>query len=253
MNLKKKAKEALVVFATLILTCSTAWATDKCPSAQSVRNGIKNVFNRDFDVKNVVPSVVPGICEAHVMVEGSYNILYIDSSGKYFFAGNLIEISSNKNLTQEALQSLNKLTASDVNKLRNLVAFTIGKKGPEFFFVTDPQCPYCKKGLPAIKKLANEGKLRAHVLLFPLSFHREAKEQCISIICDKKGVEGLESQYKSANQCESGKKKIEETVAFLKAKGIQGTPSYIFTNGEMHVGLIATEEELMEILLKSTK
>ncbi len=221
-------------------------ASGKCPSTQAVHDGIQKVFKRDFEVKKVIPSKVPGLCEAHVLVRGRYNILYVDSSGKYFIAGNLIDIETGKNITQETIQSLNKLTSEDIKKLKKLVAFTLGKKGPEFFYVTDPQCPFCKKGLPIVKKLADEGKVRAHILLFPLSFHKGAKEESISIICDNKGIEGLESRYKSDNQCEEGKKKIEETVSLLQAKGIRGTPSYIFMNGKVHVGLISSEEELLK-------
>ncbi|SFM66096.1 DsbC family protein [Thermodesulforhabdus norvegica] len=246
MNLKRAF--AFGTFAVMITLVVMAGAAGECPNAQVVHDGILKVFGRDFEVKDVIPSPISGICEAHVMVGGRYNILYVDSTGTYFFAGNLIEIATKKNLTQETLQSLNKLTAEDVKKLKELVAFTIGKKGPELFFVTDPQCPYCKKGLPIIKKLASEGKLQAHVLLFPLSFHKGAKEQSISIVCDKKGLEGLEAQYESENQCDKGKKLVEETVAFLQSKGVRGTPSYIFPNGNLHVGLIGSEDELLKMV-----
>jgi thiol:disulfide interchange protein DsbC len=219
-----------------------------CPTAEQVQEGIKKVFNQAFEVKKVQPSKeLPGICEAHVLVQDRYNILYVDQTGKYFFAGNLIEVATGKNLTQEATQELNKLTAEDVKKLSSFVAFTIGSKGPEFYFVTDPQCPYCKKALPVVKKLADEGKIKAHVVLFPLSIHPGAREQSISIICDKKGLPGLESGYKSENQCEEGKKKIDEAEKFLQAKGVRGTPSYIFPNGKINIGMIDSEENLLKM------
>ncbi|MCX7823507.1 MAG: DsbC family protein [Syntrophobacterales bacterium] len=219
-----------------------------CPTVQQVQEGIKKVFNQSFEVKKVQPSKeLPGICEAHVLVQERYNILYVDEKGKYFFAGNLIEIATGKNLTQEASQELNKLTVDDVKKLTSLVAFTVGKKGPEVYFITDPQCPYCKKALPTLKKLTDEGKLKVHVVLFPLSIHPGAKEQSISIICDKKELPGLESGYKSENQCEEGKKKVEGAESFLQTKGIRGTPSYIFPNGKVNVGMIDSEENLLKM------
>lgn len=219
-----------------------------CPTVEQVQEGIKKVFNQNFEVKKVQPSKeLPGICEAHVIVQERYNILYVDQTGKYFFAGNLIEVSTGKNLTQEASQELNKLTADDVKKLASLTAFTVGKKGPEVYFVTDPQCPYCKKALPVVKKLADEGKIKAHFVLFPLSIHPGAREQSIAIICDKKGLPGLEAAYKSENQCEDGKKKIDEAEKFLQSKGIRGTPSYIFPNGKVNVGMIDSEENLLKM------
>ncbi|MEJ5300964.1 MAG: DsbC family protein [Thermodesulforhabdaceae bacterium] len=234
-----------VGFFSLAFSSKTVLA---CPTAEQVQEGIKKVFNQNFEVKKIQPSKeLPGICEAHVLVQDRYNILYVDQTGKYFFAGNLIEIATGKNLTQEASQELNKLTAEDIKKLTSFTAFTVGKSGPEFYFITDPQCPYCKKALPIVKKLADEGKVKVHVVLFPLSIHSGAKEQSISIICDKKGLPGLESGYKSENQCEEGKKKIEGAESFLQAKGVRGTPSYIFPNGKINIGMIDSEENLLKM------
>jgi thiol:disulfide interchange protein DsbC len=86
--------------------------------------------------------------------------------------------------------------------------------------------------------LAEAGEIETHFILYPLSFHKNAKEQCISIICDKKGIQGLESEYQSENQCASGKNKVEATILFMKEKGITGTPGYIFTDGIIHTGLL---------------
>jgi len=252
-ELQKSPAVLLLVLVMTFAACSAMAEEQPCPSVTAVHDGIKKVFNRDFQVNEVVVSPIPGICEAHVLVQGRYNILYVDKTGRYFLAGNLIEVASGKNLTREKLQALNKLTSDDIKKLKDLVAFTLGKKGPEFFYVTDPQCPYCKKGLPIIERLAKEGKLKAHVLFYPLSFHRGAKEQAISIICDKKGIKGLESRYQSENQCEKGKKKVEETIALLRAKGVRGTPSYIFMNGKVHVGLIGSEDELLKQVMENGK
>lgn len=245
----KKRPSIWTVVVLLCLLITGAKMAEACPTVEQVQEGIKKVFNQNFEVKKVQPSKeLPGICEAHVLVQERYNILYVDQSGKYFFAGNLIEIATGKNLTQEASQELNKLTADDVKKLSSFTAFTVGKKGPEVYFITDPQCPYCKKALPTIKKLAEEGKIKAHVVLFPLSIHPGAREQSIAIICDKKGLPGLESGYKSENQCEEGKKKIEGAESLLQAKGIRGTPSYIFPNGKVNVGMIDSEENLLKMV-----
>ncbi len=47
-----------------------------CPSIEQVQEGIKKVFDKNFEVKNVQPSKeLPGICEAHVIVQERYNIL----------------------------------------------------------------------------------------------------------------------------------------------------------------------------------
>jgi thiol:disulfide interchange protein DsbC len=90
--------------------------------------------------------------------------------------------------------------------------------------------------------MAKAGELQVKVLLFPLKFHKGAKEECISIICDKKGLEGLKSRYRSKNQCEEGKKLINDTVRFLQSKGITGTPTYIFSDGRFQSGVLSKDK-----------
>jgi thiol:disulfide interchange protein DsbC len=51
-------------------------------------------------------------------------------------------------------------------------------------------------------------------------------------------MEGLMQNYKSENQCPDGRKKVEETIEFMKRKGIQGTPAYIFPDGTRQMGVL---------------
>ncbi|HFC46370.1 MAG TPA: DsbC family protein, partial [Dissulfuribacter thermophilus] len=144
---------------------------------------------------------------------------------------------------------LNKFTPAQLKTLDNLVAFEKGA-GKTLYFVTDPMCPYCKKAERILEPLMEEGKIKVKFLLFPLRFHKGAKEQCISIICDKKGLEGLKTQYRSENQCEAGKRQVEDTVKFLQQKGITGTPTYIFMDGRYHSGVLQKDALLKRLGVK---
>jgi thiol:disulfide interchange protein DsbC len=134
-----------------------------------------------------------------------------------------------------------------MKELDKLVAFTMGKKGPVVYLVTDPQCPYCKKAEEVLFPMAENGDITLKVLLFPLPFHKGAKEECISIICDKKGGEGLKNRYRSENQCDMGKKKVEDTISYLRKKGISGTPTHIFQDGRFQSGVMQKEALLQRL------
>lgn len=86
--------------------------------------------------------------------------------------------------------------------------------------------------------MAEAGELQVRVLMFPLPSHKGAKEQCVSVICDKKGFDALHENYLSDNQCAEGVAKVEETVKFLSGKGIGSTPTYIFPDGLPQAGLL---------------
>lgn len=238
----------MVLLAAVIAWIAPAMSSaGECPSSETVSKAFSQIFKREAKVIKVQGSVIPGLCEVDMVVNNRKGILYIDTKGKFFVAGQIMDIEKGKNLTQEAMQELNRMSADDMKKLDSLTAFTAGKSGKTLYYVTDPQCPYCKKGEEVLKKLIDEGKITVKFLFFPLAMHQGADKQCVSIICDNKGLEGLEKGYKSDNQCEEGKKKVQDTIAFLKEKGITGTPVYIFPDGSYRPGMLP-EDALLKTL-----
>ncbi len=209
-----------------------------CPTKEAVKKGAKTAFRRDVDVVEIVPAQISGLCQAQVKLQGQNRIIYTDQSGKFLIAGQIFDASTGANLTRQALAEMNRLTKDELKKLESLTAFKMGSGKKIVYFVTDPMCPYCKKAEQILEPLAKMGKIEVRFLLFPLKFHKGAEEQCISIICDKKGLEGLRSQYKSDNQCPAGKQKVEDTIRMLRTKGISGTPTYIFEDGLYHSGVL---------------
>lgn len=215
-----------------------------CPSKETIQQKVVEIFKKDISVIKVQAGAVPGICEIQVNFKGQNRILYTDSKGEFLITGQVLKTSDGTNITKEAIDELNRFTYSDIRRLEDLIAFTVGSKGEVVYFVTDPQCPYCEKAEEIVAHMAEAGEIQLKVLLFPLDFHTGAKEQCISIICDNKGLKDLRGSYKSENQCEGGKSKVEDTLRFLHQKGITGVPTYIFTDGQYHSGVL--EEQAMK-------
>jgi thiol:disulfide interchange protein DsbC len=83
--------------------------------------------------------------------------------------------------------------------------------------------------------------VQVKVLMFPLAMHKGAREQCVAVVCDKKGFDDLEGGYTSGNQCAEGAKLVDDTMAFLAGKGVTGTPTYIFPDGRMQSGVLEAE------------
>ena len=222
-----------------------------CPSKDKIQTAVKNTFHRPIKVVKIEPSQMPGLCQVQISFQNQNRLIYSDTKGDFLVAGQLFSTKDAKNLTRETMMEINRLSGEEVKKLDKLTAFAIGKKGPVVYFVTDPQCPYCKKAETLLEPLAQQGKVQARFLLFPLKFHKGSKEESISIICDKKGLEGLKNRYRSENQCADGKKKVDETVKFLMSKGITGTPTYIFLDGRYHSGVM--DQKSLEKRLAESK
>ncbi len=225
-----------------------------CPQKEKILLGIQKTFPKlQFEIVKIEPSQIKGLCQIQMKIGSQNHLLYTDTLGDFLMVGNLHEIKTGKNLTQETVQLLNRMTPEELHQLESLTAFTLGKGKKVVYLVTDPQCPFCKQAESLVKNLISKEDLSVRFLFFPLDSHKGAREQCISILCDHKGIEGFDSGYRSDNQCSEGTQKVNNTIAFLKNKGINSTPTFIFMDGIYQSG-VPTEEILRNRLgLTKTK
>lgn len=239
----------LVGFVFLLLTAAFfSQALAACPSAEKIKSNIERLAHKKVFVLSIGPSAVSSLCEVVVNSDSQNQVFYTDLSGTLFLFGNLINATNGNNLSRQTLDDFNRLKKPEMEELEFFTAFSIGNdSAPILYYVTDPQCPYCKRGEEDLKKLAADGKLHVRFLLFPLQSHEGAFEQCVSVICDGKGLDEFENGYRSENQCEDGRLLVESTVDFLKKQGVNSTPTYIFSDGRFHGGLLKTAELLKRL------
>jgi len=129
-------RRALLASALGLALPAAAFA--QCPTAELVGKHLEDVFKRPIEVKKVSPAPVKGLCEIQVVFQGRPNLLYTDATGAYFITGHVIETASGKDLTEETTSVLNSLSSEDLKKVDALVAMTVGSKGKQVYFVTDP-------------------------------------------------------------------------------------------------------------------
>ena len=243
-------RKNLLIFSLVFAGLLSVWGmgfpfpvSAECPSAEKIQKGIRKIFPKlQFDLNKISQSEMPGLCQAQIKVGNQIYVLYSDHRGDFLISGNLFEIKNGRNLTMETQQAANRLSSEDMRTLETLSSFSLGTGKKIVYLATDPQCPYCKQAEAILKKLVAKEDLQVRFLMLPLDIHKGAKEQCIAIICDNKGVEGFDSGYQSNNQCPEGIKKIENTIAFLNKKGISSTPTFIFNDGIYISGLPAEED-----------
>ncbi len=242
-------KRCFLILWVLIFGVSEVLAAN-CPSPEKLKKNLSSLFaNRNFTIVSVKESPVAGLCEVIIQGPGSKKLTYVDASGKYLVVGRIIDLKAKKDLTQERVMDLNRLKPAQLQELEKLVAFEVGK-GPSFFLVTDPDCPFCKRAEKSLLPLVKEGKIRVKVILFPLeALHPKAKEKSIAIICEKKGLEALEAliQGYQGKTCQAGKEKVEKALALLPKLGIRATPTYIFPDGKVISGVLNTQKLLQMV------
>ena len=227
-------------------------ADAQCPAQKQIEQLIAKFEAPDRQLITLRPTDYPGLCEAHVQLNGKTHIFYTGSSGDYFFMGQLYDSAFGRNVTRDTLEAITFFSPEEMERLAGLRAFTIGQQGKVLFYVTDPQCPYCKKGAETLQKMAAAGEIQVNFLFFPLDADKGAREQSISTICDKKSLHEFESGYRSDNLCAEGAQKIDATREILSQKGVTGTPTYIFPDRRFHIGLLEEAELRRRLGLAAT-
>jgi thiol:disulfide interchange protein DsbC len=237
----------IIVIAVLNFYAS---ANAQCPPQKLVEELIARFDAPDKRLMDLRPTAYNGLCEAHIMLNGKTHIFYLGAAGDYFLMGQLYDSASGRNVTRETIEAITFFSPEEMNRLTGFSAFSIGQRGRVLFYVTDPQCPYCKKGAETLQKMASAGEIQVYFLLFPLDSHKGAREQSISTICDNKSLHEFESGYRSDNLCAQGAQKIDGTREILSQKGVNGTPTYIFPDRRFHSGLLEEGELRRRLGLK---
>ncbi len=224
-----------------------------CPKAETFQKNLTGFLPiPDLKVEQVKESPIKGLCEAVVSLQGQKLVLYTDENGRYLLLGgrgglvNIFDLKTKENLTKKELDELNKLSKKQVHELEKYVAFTYGNKGKVVYLFTDPECPFCQRLEPTLKKLADEGKIQVKVILYPLPFHPHAKEKSVAIVCQNIGWEGLKKNFWTEDrmknlenwQCEKGKSLVEKSLEAAKKYGVSGTPTMITEDGKKVVGAL---------------
>lgn len=204
------------------------------------------------NVDNVIAvgvSPVGGLWEVAVEKAGQRWPLYIDFSKEYVIAGQIIQLSTKKNLTGSRMLSMNRVDVSQIPLSGSIV---VGKTDAKRRIVVfdDPNCPHCAKLHETAKGIvAKNPDVAFFVRPFPRNGDRPTYETALSIVCAGT-ARALEDAFagKPLPKGECGSKAVDETIQAAKRFNIRSTPTMVFPDGRVVLG--ALEEERILSLLK---
>jgi len=190
------------------------------------------------------PSPVPGVYE---LTRGA-DIAYVTADGKYVFTGDLYELASKNNLTEEHRREL---------RLKRIAAFPesemliFGPQSPKYTVTvfTDVDCPYCRKLHSQIAEY-NQLGVRVRYLLYPrtgpntVSWTKAEQVWCSADHNDALTRAKLGQELK-AKPCANNP--VARSFALGQEFALQGTPAIILPDGEMLPGYVSPQELVQEL------
>ncbi|MEW6478311.1 MAG: DsbC family protein [Pseudomonadota bacterium] len=199
----------------------------------TIRKNLAERLPNPMKIDQITKTPMDGLYEVRY---NQFEILYTDSTGRFVIDGQLIDLQSRVNLTEQRRE---KLTAIAYKDLPLKDAFTIvrgnGKRKVAVF--EDPNCGFCKRFERDLAKVDN---ITVHVFLYPI-LGPDSADKSRHIWCAKDKAKAfldwmVDDITPPAANCDASA--LDRNVEFGNRMRITGTPTLIFANGNRVPGAI---------------
>ena len=220
---------AAIAFVGAALICT---GSANAQPEQQIKTEIQKKLGANAKVKSVTPAPVAGLYEVLV----GNDIFYTDASAKYLIQGEIIELASGKNITEQRQADLNRIKWNDLAPA-NAIKNVRGNGSRQLAVFSDPNCGYCKRLEKSLQQLDN---VTIYTYLIPI-LSPDSAQKSKQIWCSSDPykayidwmVNGIAPSGKG--ECSTP---LDKNMAFAKTYGITGTPTLFFTDGSRFPGAV---------------
>jgi thiol:disulfide interchange protein DsbC len=227
-------------------TAATAAADHATPAEQpDPRVALLKSLPTGSKLEDLRPSPIPGIYE---FAEGA-EINYLTADGKYFIDGNLYDMGSRKNLTEEHRM---KARVALINAIPESQMLVFSPKNPQYTITvfTDVDCQYCRKLHSQIAELNKLG-VRVRYMFYPRSGpNTESWRKAEAVWCSADRNQALTLAKSGAPVDTSktcGPTPVAREYALGQTIGVQGTPAIVTETGDYINGYLPPHDLVEEL------
>ena len=199
-------------------------------------------------IDEVSKTPIPGLFEVRIGTD----VLYTDAEGDHIVQGEIIDVRTRTNLTQERVE---RLTAIDFGALplKDAIVIKQGSGARKMAVFVDPNCGYCKRferDLTTIKDVT------IYAFLYPI-LGPDSNVKSRDIWCAKDSgatwrswmIDGVKPP-KVSGDCDSSA--VERNLALGQKYRVQGTPAIVFENGVRKPGALPAAQ-VEKLLVEASK
>ncbi len=222
------------LFTSAIFLCAISLAsfTVSAQTEQQIKTELQKKIGAGLKIKTVSPSPIAGVYEVLV----GNDLFYTDANSKYLFQGEIIEIATGKNITEQRQADLNRIKWTELVPA-NALKVVRGNGSRQLAIFSDPNCGYCKRLDKALQQLDN---VTVYTYLIPI-LSPDSAQKSKQIWCSPDPQKAY-TDWMVNGIAPSGKgdctTPIDKNMAFAKTYGITGTPTIFFTDGSRYPGAV---------------
>jgi thiol:disulfide interchange protein DsbC len=199
---------------------------------QQLKTDLQKKLGANAKVRSVSPAPVSGLYEVLV----GNDVFYTDSSGKYLIQGEIIELATGKNITEQRQADLNRIKWADLLPA-NAIKTVRGNGSRQLAVFSDPNCGYCKRLEKSLQQLDN---VTVYTYLLPV-LGPDSLQKSKQIWCAADPYKAY-MDWMISGSAPSGKgdcaTPLDKNMAFAKSYGVTGTPTLFFTDGSRFPGAV---------------
>lgn len=234
MNKNSHLSLFLAVVAVLALACGLARADEA---------SVKKELESRFPGLKIDRITKTNILDLYEVVSGK-EVVYTDDKATYLFSGNLIEVKTRKNLTQERIEQLTAINFKDL-PFELAIKTVRGKGTRQVAMFSDPNCPYCKRMDKALSEIDD---VTIYTFLYPI-LAADSADKAKMIWCAPDRSRAYNDWMLRGRAPSVGKDcdaPISRMVELGRRLGMDSVPVTIMTSGQRIVG--ARVEDLQRLM-----
>jgi thiol:disulfide interchange protein DsbC len=211
---------------------STSLASAQNATEQKVKIEVQKQLGDRAKVTAVRSTPISGLYEVAI---GS-DVVYADASARYLIQGEVIDLKTGINLTEQRSNDLNRIKWADL-PLNDAIKVVRGKGTRQIAVFADPNCGFCKKLEKSFQQLDN---VTIYTFLVPL-LSQDSAVKSKQIWCSSDKVKSWNA-WMLDNQSPSGQgdcaTPLDRNTSLAKKLGVTGTPAMFFTDGSRISGAV---------------
>lgn len=196
---------------------------------------------------SIQQSVIPNLYQVMYGTE----VVYVSADGKYFLAGDLINMDTRENMSEVAKRTIRKdIIAKQDNRP---VTFKAKNEKHVLTVFTDIDCPYCAKLHREVPEL-NEKGITIEYLMFPRAGLKSASfAKAVSMWCADDNKQSMtDAKERKPIETKTCDNPIEAQYNLGGELGVTGTPALITATGHLIPGYMPADR-LVKMLEASAK
>jgi thiol:disulfide interchange protein DsbC len=229
-SISKKYFQALTIALLTAISASTVHAQSGVE--QKVKNELQKQLGERAQISAVRSTPVSGLYEVAI----GNDVVYTDATARYLVQGEIIDLKTGTNLTEQRSHDLNRIKWSDL-PLNDAIKVVRGKGTRQIAVFADPNCGFCKKLEKSFQQLDN---VTIYTFLVPLlSADSATKSKQIWCAADRNKAWNA---WMLENQAPTGSgdcgTPLDRNTSLAKKLGVTGTPAMFFVDGSRIAGAV---------------